>query len=125
MGKERRAAKLPKAKAKKSTSKNLEAKVEKMEEKAQNNPKPGGSIHSMLAIIDLECPVYLEIPRKVHALQCSQGHMICETCFKRLMRGKDESAKRCPNCRESYKKEIPRCLIAEQLIAAASIKNNA
>ena len=79
------------------------------------------AIQELMDQVDLDCPVCLEIPRNVHALQCSNGHMICETCFKRLMRRGPEENKRCPNCREKYKKELPRCLVVEKLIAAANI----
>ena len=67
-------------------------------------PKLQSLLHFMLQEINLEYPVCLEILRKVRALQCSQGHMICETCSKRLMRGKDEDVNNVPVAMKGTKK---------------------
>ena len=79
------------------------------------------SVQDIMTLADLECPVCLDVPRNVHALQCFNGHMICEPCFKRIMKRGPEENKRCPQCKEKYKKELPRCLVVEKLIGGLEL----
>ena len=62
----------------------------------------------------LECPVCCEIP-KSHIYQCSKGHLICSSCHRKM----PSTDKKCPICREAYKKNISRNLFAEQIRDAA------
>ena len=55
----------------------------------------------------LECPVCW-VDMKDHIFQCKNGHLVCQTCWRKL--------KNCPVCRARYNKRVPiRCLFAEQM----------
>lgn len=49
---------------------------------------------------DLECPVCMEIPKAPkQVFQCSNGHIVCNTCLGKIQRSVLNS---CPMCRENW-----------------------
>ena len=69
----------------------------------------------------MECVVCLSVnPGRV--LQCSQGHLICQTCHSNLLsRGVKGKTVECPVCRVPYPPEPIRNLLAEQLAQTLSL----
>ncbi len=64
---------------------------------------------AMEANADLECPVCLQTRHDCRIYQCSNGHLICDNCYKQV--------RECPTCREQLPTKPIRCIIAEKEIA--------
>ena len=56
---------------------------------------------------DLDCPVCYDVPESLPIYQCTQGHIICNSCYPKL--------NNCPVCRVNLKSKI-RALIAEKIL---------
>ena len=76
--------------------------------------------------IDFQCPVCLEVPEG-EVVQCSNGHVICKRCWKRVREKKCHSpycrtgVKDCPKCRAHFKGPPARCVIFERMVTEFDI----
>ena len=60
-----------------------------------------------------ECPIcFSEMPPLIKIFQCSEGHLICENCFKKI----SESTQICPFCRRDVVSSPIRNRALEELI---------
>ena len=58
---------------------------------------------------DLDCPVCYDVPKSLPIYQCTQGHIICNSCYPKL--------NNCPVCRVNLNKVYKiRALIAEKIL---------
>ena len=56
---------------------------------------------------DLDCPVCYDVPESLPIYQCTQGHIICNSCYPKL--------NNCPVCRVILSPQI-RALTAEKIL---------
>ena len=54
----------------------------------------------------IECPVCLEVPKRIPIYRCDNGHISCKQCKKKLTH--------CPQCR--IRLEGKRCLVSEKIV---------
>ena len=59
---------------------------------------------------DLECPICIEVRADCHIYQCSNGHIVCQECYKGIST--------CPICRTQLPREGMRNRVAETEIAS-------
>jgi len=79
----------------------------------KENKNPGQTPLRNRMTTALECPCCYNDMR-TDIFQCSNGHLICKTCLRRL--------KECPVCRTNYPRDPIRALFAEQM--AQNLGNN-
>ena len=83
------------------------------DQQQKENRNPGQTPLRNRMTTALECPCCYNDMR-TDIFQCSNGHLICKTCLRRL--------KECPVCRTNYPKDPIRALFAEQM--AQNLGNN-
>lgn len=52
---------------------------------------------------ELECPICVDIPRKLVILDCHDSHTICTNCWKEIYNKRTEKYLSCPFCRKDVK----------------------
>ena len=64
-----------------------------------------------------KCTVCLSLPTN-KILQCKEGHLICEQCYKRLHKAQSRinNESSCPTCKNVYPSIPIRCRSAEQVL---------
>lgn len=83
------------------------------DQQQKENRNPGQTPLRNRMTTALECPCCYNDMR-TDIFQCSNGHLICKTCLRRL--------KECPVCRTNYPRDPIRALFAEQM--AQNLGNN-